>query len=140
MKKLIQYLTLFLFGGLSYYLIEIFWRAYSHIGMFIVGGLAFILIGSTNSYLFNNKKGSILWQLLISSILITILELIAGLILNIWLELDIWDYGHIKYNLMGQICLKYSMKWFLLALPAIVLYDYLNYWLFNAKKPDYKLI
>lgn len=108
--------------------------------MLIVGGFSFILIGTINEYFFKYKKSPILLQLIISGLIITILELISGLILNVWLELDIWDYSNLDYNFMGQICFRYSMKWFLLALPAIILYDYLSYWLFDAEKPDYKII
>lgn len=140
LKKSIQYLILFLFGGISYYFIEIFWRGYSHLGMLILGGICFLLIGSINGYYYQYRKSPILLQLIISGLIITILELISGIILNIWLGLDIWDYSHLKYNFMGQICLKYSLKWLLIALPAIILYDYINYWLFDAEKPDYKLI
>lgn len=140
LKKPIKFITLFLFGGISYYFIEIFWRGYSHVGMLVLGGFSFILIGSINEYFFKHKKSPILLQLLASAIFITVLELFSGLILNIWLGLDIWNYKHLDYNFMGQICLKYSMKWFLLALPVIVLYDYINYWIFDAEKPDYKII
>lgn len=135
-----QYVVLFLFGGISYFLIEIFWRGYSHIGMLILGGLCFVLIGSINGYYFKYKKRPILLQLIMSSLIITILELIFGLILNIWLGLDIWDYSNLDYNFMGQICLKYSIKWIFLSLPIIILYDYINYWFFNKEKPDYKLL
>ena len=37
-----EYLVLFIIGGITYVLIEISYRGYSHISMFIVGGFCFI--------------------------------------------------------------------------------------------------
>ena len=42
-------------------------------------------------------------------------ELGAGLILNVWLKLDIWDYSRLPGNLWGQVCLKYALLWVVLA-------------------------
>lgn len=137
--KIFKFAVLFLFGGNIYYLIEILWRGYSHFTMFILSGLCFLLIGSLNEYYFKYRKSPILLQLLASCLIITVLELIFGLILNVWLGLDIWDYSHLEYNFMGQICLKYSLKWFFLVLPAIILDDYLRYWLFDEEKPHYRV-
>lgn len=126
-------------GGISYYFIEILWRGYSHVGMFVLGGMCFILIGSISEYYFTSKR-SLLIQQVISCLVITVLELAFGLILNIGLELNIWDYSNLNFNFMGQICLRYSMFWFFLSLPAIIFYDYIRYWLFGEEKPQYKLI
>lgn len=126
-------------GGVSYYFIEILWRGYSHLGMFVLGGLCFVLIGSINEYDFI-PGSNLLIQLGISCLLITILELIFGLVLNVWLELGVWDYSNLNFNFMGQICLRYSVFWFVLSLPAIIYYDYMRYWLFREKKPNYKFI
>lgn len=139
LKKTIQYIILFMIGGISYYFIEILWRGYSHVGMFVLGGMCFILIGSISEYYFTSKR-SLLIQQVISCLVITVLELAFGLILNIGLELNIWDYSNLNFNFMGQICLRYSMFWFFLSLPAIIFYDYIRYWLFGEEKPQYKLI
>lgn len=139
LKKNIEYIILFMIGGISYYFIEILWRGFSHVGMFIPGGLCFILIGSISEYYFTSNR-NILVQLTISCLFITVLELFFGLILNVWLRLDVWDYSNLNYNFMGQICLRYSILWYFLSLPAIVFYDYIRYWLFEDKKPDYKFI
>lgn len=111
LKKIIQHLILFIIGGVAYYFIEILWRGYSHVGMFVLGGLCFVLMGSISQYYFP-LKSNLLIQLGISSLLITILELIFGLISNVWLGLGIWDYSNLKFNFMGQISLRYSILWF----------------------------
>lgn len=138
MKECSKNIGLFAFGGLLYYLLEILWRGYSSISMFIVGGICFLLIGLINNYLSFNTP---LWkQQLIAAVIVTIIEFATGIIVNKWLGLNIWDYSSIPFNLLGQISLKYSIFWFLLSLPAIVLDDYLRYWLFDEEKPYYKLI
>ena len=47
-----EYLVLFIIGGITYVLIEISYRGYSHISMFIVGGFCFILVSSLNEFPF----------------------------------------------------------------------------------------
>ena len=107
--------------------------------MAIIGGLCFISVGLINEYYFTFKK-SLLIQQGISCLVITVLELVFGLILNVKLGLGVWDYSNFKFNFMGQICLEYSILWFFLSLPTIMLYDYLRHWLFGEEKPYYKFI
>lgn len=138
MKKLSKNLGLFAIGGLLYYLVEIWWRGYSHISMFVVGGICFVLIGLINEYL---SFETTLWkQQLIATVIVTGIELVAGLILNVWLRLNVWDYSNLPFNLLGQISLQYSIFWFLLSLPAIILDDWLRWWLFGEEKPYYRFI
>lgn len=137
-KQLSRNLGLFTIGGLLYYLIEILWRGYSHISMFVIGGTCFILIGLINEYLSFETP---LWkQQLIAMVIVTGVEFTAGLILNVWLKLSIWNYSKLPFNLLGQISLQYSVLWFLLSLPAIALDDWLRWWLFDDGKPHYKII
>lgn len=137
MKQLSKNLFLFAVGGLLYYLIEILWRGYSHISMFILGGICFVLIGLINEFYDWNMP---LWkQMLIASLVVTVAEFVAGAILNIWLGLDIWDYSNSRFNLLGQISLGYSILWFFLSLPALFLDDWLRWKLFEEEKPRYKL-
>lgn len=138
MFRLIKYPVLFATGGTIYIFLEILWRGYTHVSMFFLGGLCFILVGLINE---NNLtfKLPLLIQQVISCFIITTLELICGLILNVWLGLNIWNYSEIKYNFMGQICLRYSIIWFFLSLPAIILDDYLRYKLFGEEKPSYRI-
>ena len=39
-----QSLILFLFGGVGYSLLEIFWRGFTHWTMFVLGGICFVLL------------------------------------------------------------------------------------------------
>ena len=75
-------LIIFGIGGLLYYLVEILYRGYSHYTMIILGGLCFMVIGSLNENIFKWDM-SIISQMFLSSIFISVLELIFGYILNI---------------------------------------------------------
>lgn len=103
----------------------------------LCGGACFLCCGLLNE---NVKiKISFISQMVLSSVIITVLELITGFIVNVWLKMDIWDYSHLPYNFKGQICLLYSVFWFLISSVAIVLDDFLRYKLFNEEKPHYKI-
>lgn len=138
-NNLNKYFILFIIGGTLYFSIEILWRQYSYFSMFLLGGLCFISVGIIKERLVKITN-SLLMQQVVASLTITLLELIFGLILNAKLGLGVWDYSEVRFNFMGQICLKYSILWFFLSLPGIILYDYLKYWLFKEKKPQYKYI
>ena len=81
---------------------------------------------------------SVLSQMVIGSIIITVLEFITGWIVNVVLHLGVWDYTMEPYNIAGQICLAYSNLWFLLALLCIVLDDFVRCHLFGEPKKKYR--
>jgi len=141
MKKWMQfekYLFLFFVGGAAYYCLEILSRGYSHYSMFLCGGLCFIGCGMLNESV--KIEMSLISQMVLSSLLITALELITGCIVNLWLGWKVWDYSNLPYNFKGQICLIFSVVWFFLSLAAILLDDYLRYKLFDEEKPYYKIL
>ena len=134
--KAVRPLVLFCIGGLTYIAIELLWRGYSHWTMFLVGGLCFVLIGAINEvYTFEMP---LVRQMAISAVMVTIVELLAGLLINC--DYSIWDYRNMPFNILGQICLPYTVLWFFLSLLAIVIDDYIRYWLFDEEKPHYRLI
>ena len=137
MKQLCKLLFLFMIGGGLYAAIEVMWRGHTHWTMAILGGFCFVICGGLNEWL---SWDAPLWiQALICCLAITAAELVAGLILNLWLCLGIWDYSGLPFNLAGQICLGYSCLWYLLSIPAIVLDDWLRYWFFQEERPRYNL-
>ena len=76
-------------------------------------------------------------QMVLGGLIVTVMEFIAGCILNLWLDLGIWDYSHMPFNLCGQICLPYTLLWILLSAVCIVVDDSLRYLLFGEEKPEY---
>ena len=133
---ILEYIMLFLLGGSIYYMIEILYRGHSHVSMFILGGICFILIGLINEVL---SWDMLFWtQILIGDVIVLILEFITGLIVNVWLGLGIWDYSNLPFNLMGQICLPFALLWLPIIAIAIVLDDYCKWLFFHGKKPTYR--
>ena len=105
----------FLIGGFAYYAIEILWRGYSHIALWLCGALSLAGIFLIDE---GSKRG-IIKRALYSALLITAAELACGSICNLWLKMDIWSYEQLPLNLFGQICLPFFGLWFLLSFPAV---------------------
>lgn len=135
MRQVSKAAILWLIGGAVYVMIELIWRGYSHWTMFLMGGILFLIIGGINEYI--PWEIPLILQGIIGSATITAAELCAGLILNVLLGLGIWDYSNLPLNLWGQICLPFSLLWIIISIVAVVLDDWLRYWLFGEEKPHY---
>ena len=137
MIKIIEFIKkesfIFLVMGCIYTNIELVCRGYTHPSMLVVGGLCGVLIGLINNIAPNKKLYK---QCLISMVIVTSVEFIAGYILNIKMGLNIWDYSDLPFNFMGQISLLFSVFWFFLSIIAIWLDDYLRYKFYGDKKPN----
>lgn len=133
---LVKELILLLIGGVVYMGIELLWRGRTHWTMGIVGGVCFVLIGLLNEiYTFEQCMEK---QALYSAIIVTIVEFIAGCVINIHFGLDVWDYSNLPFNISGQVCLLFSVLWFFLAFVAIYLDDLLRNKLFREGFPEYR--
>lgn len=137
LKAILKHAVLALCGGCVYFLIEMAWRGHSHWTMAVLGGVCFVLIGDINEFIPWNMP--LILQGAIGSGIVTALELVAGIILNLWLGLGIWDYSNMPFNLLGQICLPFTLLWVALSIVAVVLDDWLRYWLFGEDRPTYTL-
>ena len=136
-KLIIKYVVLFVMGGLVYMSLEILWRSYTHWTMGILGGICFICLGLINELL--SWETPLILQMLIGSTIITILEFITGCIVNLWLGWNIWDYSNLPLNLLGQICLPFSILWYFISAIGIIIDDYIRYIYFDEEYPRYKL-
>lgn|SRR5574344_210282 len=128
---------MFIEGGLLYSFIEVCWKGGNNCSwtMAVVGGLCFIIMGLINKICPVYKP---LWlQQLEATVFVLILEFLSGLLLNVWLKLNIWDYSNLKFNIMGQVCLLYSGFWYILSFVGILLDDFLRWVLFKEDKPYY---
>ena len=128
---------LFSYGGMVYMTLEILFRQRTAYSMGVCGGLAFIIIGCLNNII--PWSMSLIRQSLIGGIcVITPLELFFGLIVN--QNHTIWDYRNAPLSLFdGQICIPFTILWCFISIAAIILDDYLRYYIFNEEKPRYKL-
>jgi len=142
LRKVIKALTLFAVGAAVYWAVEFGWRSLVntlpvHWTMPVLGGCLFLLLGGINEYL--PWEMSLVKQALIGTVVITVAEFFAGLVLNVWLGLAVWDYSHLPFNLLGQVCLWFTLAWVPLSVVAIVLDDWVRYWLFGQERPNYVL-
>lgn len=81
-----------------------------------------------------------LWaQASLCAALVTITEFAAGLILNVWLGLGVWDYSKLRWNLWGQICPQFAALWWVLCLVFIPAFDWIRYAVSGEEKPTYCL-
>jgi len=94
--------------------IEVLWRGYTHWSMGIAGGLCLIIIYCLDAYF----KHHILFSSLLSAFCVTFVELVSGIILNIILKMNVWDYSDMKFNFLGQISLVYFFLWYFLCIFA----------------------
>ena len=106
------------FKYISYGIIEILFRGYTHWSMLITGGICFLIFYLIN---FRLESNNLLIRCVISTLIITTLEFIVGYIVNIVLKWNVWDYSHMPYNIKGQICLGFSGMWLILGIPMTVL-------------------
>ncbi|MGI5958897.1 MAG: putative ABC transporter permease [Massiliimalia sp.] len=132
MTKPKEQLTIFSIGAISYSLIELIWRHYTHWSMGLTGGACFLILYD----LYRHFSGWSLWKKCAAgSAVITSMEFLVGLVVNVWQKWDVWDYSQVPFNLMGQICLPYSFLWFLLSLPIVWVSGKINQLLVHPKKP-----
>lgn len=114
---------MFLIGGTGYGLIEILWRGYTHPSMLMAGGICFSFFGYLGEKL---KHKPIILRAVIGSGFITFIELIFGIIFNIILKQNVWNYSKRPFNFKGQICLLYSVFWAVLSIIFIPLAQKVN--------------
>lgn len=137
MSKVKKYGVLALIGGIIYGAIEVACRGHTHWTMGILGGVCFVAIGLINELI--PWEMPLALQMLVGSVIITALEFCCGCIVNLWLGLNIWDYSKLWGNFLGQICPLFSAIWYFVSLIAILLDDYLRFWLFGEEVPHYKI-
>ena len=99
-------------GGCIYYTLEVLFRGYSHVSMYILGGVCLVLVGLINEVgLLKNTYFEV--QVLVGDCIVLLLEFITGCIVNIGLGLN------------GQICPLFAIIW----LPLIALAIYVDDWI-----------
>ena len=118
-KILWLHLCLFFIGGVGYVLIELAWRQRSHVSMFFVGGLCFELMGLIHTRL---HRWALPFRCGLCALVVSAVELVSGCVLNRWLGLGVWDYSTMRFHLLGQLSLEYSLLWLLLSAFACPLY------------------
>ena len=97
--------------------LELLWRGWTHGSMFFAGGTCFLLLGQL--------KDRPPWRkALYGAGMITAVELAMGFLING--NYQVWDYRNAPLNLLGQICLPYSLLWMPVGLAGSEAYRFLD--------------
>ena len=115
---------LFVAGCWAYPALEMLWRGETHGSMALAGGICLYLIDRVCCGELSGK--GVFRRCAAGAGIITGVELGMGLVLNRMLGFEIWDYSDVPFNLLGQVCLPYSLLWLGLSLPAIALCQWLR--------------
>lgn len=126
-KRIIELTVVFCVGSVMYCLIEILFRQYTHWTMFLTGGAIFTALYFIN---LGMKTRSLVLRGLIGAVVITAVEFLVGVVVNLIFHLNVWNYSSIPGNILGQICPRFSFCWFLLSIAAVYVVIFL-YWQLN---------
>ncbi len=119
LQFIIKYSMIFFIGGICYGLLEVVYRGHTHPSMVVAGGICFTVIVLLDNML--RDRVNILLLALLGGVVITCVELVFGLIFNVWFKMAVWDYSSAPFNLYGQVCLPFSLLWVAVSLFAIII-------------------
>ena len=128
-------IILFMVFGAIYFMIECAWKGkITHWSMFVLAGFIGVLIGSINEYIPWEMP---FWQqCALGMVVATIGEAITGLIVNVWLGLNVWHYNLMAFC-WGQCSIPFMGAWFILAGVCILLDDIMRWKWFGEEEPFY---
>ena len=92
---------IFSIGACGYGMIEVIWRGYTHWSMLCAGGFSFLGLSSISRQM---KRCGRFLKAAAGSAFITGIEYVFGVVFNIILKKNVWDYSRMPFNVSGQIC------------------------------------
>lgn len=105
----------FLTGCFIYSLMEISARGFTHWTMTLTGGIILTILYE----MFTGLRSVPFWQkCILRYLIITSVEFTVGVIVNIILGWNVWNYSDMPFNILGQICLPFTVLWLFLCIPA----------------------
>lgn len=116
-------IILFSLGALGYGFLEILWRGYTHWSMLTAGGICFMGFAKIGERF---KNVSLILKGLIGSGFVTATEFIFGIVFNVILKKNVWDYSKMPLNLCGQVCALYSFFWVIISMFFIPFACFIN--------------
>ncbi len=137
-------MLLWVWVGTFYFLIEVVWKT-AH-GRPEAISWTMLVLAILLAVPLERFGAELPWEmpLLLQSVIcacgITVVEFVAGIILNIWLGLGVWNYSAMPGNLMGQICPQFFLIWIVASMIGIVMLDWMRYAIEGGERPRYKMI
>ena len=114
MTFFLQKVKIFAIGALGYTILEVLFRGYTHWSMTITGGVCFLFLYQMSG---RDEKAPLWQKCLKGAVIITAIEYMVGCIVNLWLGWNVWDYSSYPFNFLGQVCLAFTLLWFMLCIP-----------------------
>jgi len=127
MNRLVIVSTLFVFGSLAGYVLEVFYRRFFSAKKwinpgFLVGpyiplyGFGVMLLYGLSNLDFAGLSGAPehILRIVVIGVSLTLIEFLTGVIFIRLLHIKLWDYSDRFGNVLGVICPLFSVIWFLL--------------------------
>ena len=134
---------LWVWTGTLYFFIEVIWKT-SH-GRPEMISWTMLLLAIILAVPLERFGAELPWEMplmvqsAVCGVAITVVEFVAGLIINVWLGMGVWDYSAMPGNIMGQVCPQFLAMWMILAAVGIVMLDWMLYGGEGGEKPRYTL-
>ena len=138
LRKCANVLILFLFGAISYSLLEIIWRGFTHWSMFVLGGFCLVFCAQQGKW--THWRAPLWKQVGWCVIFVTACEFTTGIIVNKFLHWNVWDYTGLPFQLMGQICLPFAIIFSGLCAVGILLSGWLLHFLYGEEAPHFHVL
>jgi len=123
MENLLKNLKIFIIGAFGYGILETTFRGFTHWTMLLTGGFCLLILYHINA---RNEKAPIWQKCFVGAVIITSIELAVGCIVNLWLGWNVWNYSRYSFNFLGQICLAFTLLWYILCIPLMYFLRYLR--------------
>lgn len=134
---------LWVWTGTLYFFIEVIWKT-SH-GRPEMISWTMLLLAIILAVPLERFGAELPWEMplmvqsAVCGVAITVVEFVAGLIINVWLGMGVWDYSAMPGNIMGQVCPQFLAMWMILAAVGIVMLDWMRYGVEGGERPRYAL-
>ena len=136
----LEYLFLYCFCATAGWCIEVVYRGFRHrkvvnpgfltgccLPLYGVGGMVLYFLSGLKLRVMPNEILRVATILLLAMVIMTLIELVGGLIAVGIFRVRLWDYSGEWKNFKGLICPKFSLFWGLIcALYYFVVYPHLN--------------
>lgn len=127
----------FMIGGFIYCLIELIYRGYTDISMYILAGFCSVIMAGLNDLFSFDMQFPL--QVSIASIACIFGEYITGLLVN--QNFEIWDYRNLPGTFANdQLNIVFCLAWFGLSIIGIPLLDYVEWKIMKQEPKPYYVI
>ena len=106
-------LIVFSLGAAAYGMMEVLFRGYTHWTMVLTGGACVLTLYYLSGWLLSMP---LLMAAAMGALIITCYEFSVGMVVNLRLGWDVWDYSALPGNVLGQICPAFTGIWFAICL------------------------